>query len=1209
MRSFGGESLRSQKVSLSGKSKQVESREEVLQRTRLEREKRKQNKLEHASAILIQSTWRAHFTRQLAREEIKARWIAQFGYNGEHATIEDIIDTNSFFLPALCFFLQPSDASDVHRLAKACSLAVAPDATRSTPSSTPSLCSPNILNNASTTDDGSNKDDGSQRTIQRAILRARGLASLSLDALAIHRRTFLDDLRAPYKHPDATSLSKYTHDAVPLIESIMSFISVDSWKDLLGLINAKTVAVKNIFDKLVYQATSEGMFERLANIVRLSCEMPLHVVNESSTPAGTVPHYARKSPPTTAETLCTNLIVRYISISTNAVALSCHTNNMGAKSATSHSRKKRCSMAASLFCIPFLVQRCPSLSPVFNRLWKIAVLQLHEMHAHDAVSLLEWLLNQRDTVTDDCGESGATAALSLLCNLAEGAPGALFQEYSTASAALQKELHHGHGDNTDSVQAIQTYHLLGLEFINVASRILSQYSSVVYMNLSHDGINGGAVFGIEHSEQYRDGNTPLNPKTLPLCVHRACKALSDPLLLSEVLKAALPIEFIQSVNECSASTMSSRTHAVHSVCNFIDTLSQLPDQKQKISIALALRCGLVPRLWYYYFKPLLANNSLTPTTLSASHHGIDPGWMHPLCLFAESFSTSIIISGDRGLYQRQETLPLSELYDAAHPSLGVLSLLRAALWLTLWVQPQQQLQVGAPPSQSSIAPSAAMSSSSMQTRNSSEDLELPSRINRSVGSLMAQLHQRNGRRPFAPSEAFYADGLPAERFFAEISSGVLAGRDANDPGSSRAWTLLAHAPFLVPFFERARVFHRLVSAERSLYRSREVSWDSGAFFAGGAPRQFVSVRRGHELEDAYGTLGVAAPENLRGQVRVSFISEHGIDEAGVDGGGLFKEFLEGVVKNGFDPGLGLFKATADNKLYPNPHAACVVPHATMLLEFIGKMVGKALWEGILLELPLATFFLKKFRGMVCDVDDLPSLDLQMARSLFSLKDYRDGDVSDLGLTFSVTDDVLGKTVEIELIPGGKDIPVTSSNTSLFVHRVAEFKLNTQLKEPTAAFLRGLYALIPRQWIEMFNDRELQELIGGAEDGAALNMDDLKAHTHYSAGYSANHPVIESFWEALASLSPSQQANFLRFVTSCPRPPLLGFAYLEPPLTIQMAGGGGDGDGGGRDSSLERLPTAATCMNLLKLPPYRGGAEQIRDKLLYAVESGAGFDLS
>lgn len=46
-------------------------------------------------------------------------------------------------------------------------------------------------------------------------------------------------------------------------------------------------------------------------------------------------------------------------------------------------------------------------------------------------------------------------------------------------------------------------------------------------------------------------------------------------------------------------------------------------------------------------------------------------------------------------------------------------------------------------------------------------------------------------------------------------------------------------------------------------------------------------------------------------------------------------------------------------------------------------------------------------------------------------------------------------------------------------------------------------------------------------------------------------MIREFWRALATFTPQEQANFLRFVTSCPRPPLLGFRYLEPPLAIQV----------------------------------------------------------
>ena len=41
---------------------------------------------------------------------------------------------------------------------------------------------------------------------------------------------------------------------------------------------------------------------------------------------------------------------------------------------------------------------------------------------------------------------------------------------------------------------------------------------------------------------------------------------------------------------------------------------------------------------------------------------------------------------------------------------------------------------------------------------------------------------------------------------------------------------------------------------------------------------------------------------------------------------------------------------------------------------------------------------------------------------------------------------------------------------------------------------------------------------------------------------------------------------------------------------------------------DRLPTASTCMNLLKLPPY-SKTSNLKEKLLYAINSGAGFELS
>ncbi|KAL6586195.1 hypothetical protein OROMI_002839 [Orobanche minor] len=54
----------------------------------------------------------------------------------------------------------------------------------------------------------------------------------------------------------------------------------------------------------------------------------------------------------------------------------------------------------------------------------------------------------------------------------------------------------------------------------------------------------------------------------------------------------------------------------------------------------------------------------------------------------------------------------------------------------------------------------------------------------------------------------------------------------------------------------------------------------------------------------------------------------------------------------------------------------------------------------------------------------------------------------------------------------------------------------------------------------------------------------------------------------------------RFATGCSRGSLLEFEYLEPTFCIQRTSGHASED------ALDRLPTSSTCMNLLKLPPYR-----------------------
>lgn len=88
------------------------------------------------------------------------------------------------------------------------------------------------------------------------------------------------------------------------------------------------------------------------------------------------------------------------------------------------------------------------------------------------------------------------------------------------------------------------------------------------------------------------------------------------------------------------------------------------------------------------------------------------------------------------------------------------------------------------------------------------------------------------------------------------------------------------------------------------------------------PSISVTARRGRLYPDAFTDLASA---DLRMKLRVRLINEQGLDESGIDGGGLFREFLSETLKEGFDPKSGYFSFTPDRLFYPNPNVrACEV---------------------------------------------------------------------------------------------------------------------------------------------------------------------------------------------------------------------------------------------------------------------------------------------
>lgn len=69
---------------------------------------------------------------------------------------------------------------------------------------------------------------------------------------------------------------------------------------------------------------------------------------------------------------------------------------------------------------------------------------------------------------------------------------------------------------------------------------------------------------------------------------------------------------------------------------------------------------------------------------------------------------------------------------------------------------------------------------------------------------------------------------------------------------------------------------------------------------------------------------------------------------------------------------------------------------------------KAIFENILVDLPLAEFFLAKLLVDRAPAHYLKSLDPVLYRNLLYLRDYN-GDISDLGLDFTTVNNDLGET--------------------------------------------------------------------------------------------------------------------------------------------------------------------------------------------------------
>lgn len=404
--------------------------------------------------------------------------------------------------------------------------------------------------------------------------------------------------------------------------------------------------------------------------------------------------------------------------------------------------------------------------------------------------------------------------------------------------------------------------------------------------------------------------------------------------------------------------------------------------------------------------------------------------------------------------------------------------------------------------------------------------------------------------------------------------------------------VLRVCPFFLSFKLRLKLFERLTTTNRESIQGRN---DGHSF----RPGIHIHIMRGRLIEDGLAHLNKLGTD-LRKRLIVQYVNSAGVTETGLDAGGLFKEFWTDLSNQSFDPNWALFRETEEGFLYPNPSSrAAHGSDDVILYEFLGRILGKAIYENITIKPQFAHFFLSFLRGdynFLHMIPDLSTMDRTLYHNLMFLKTY-DGDAKDLCLTFAVAKDDFGCNEQIPLLPEGENLDVTNYNKHRYIGMVAKYYVYDRVREQSEAFRRGLWDVIEKKWLQIFNEPELQVVISGSMDGT-VDVEDMKANTKLVGGYTIFDKSINRFWRVVKSFNNQQRSQLLRFVTSCERPPPLGFSSMNPPFTIQRV----------PLMSDDQLPTASTCFNILKLPPY-SSEKVLRDRLLYSIQSGCGFELT
>jgi hypothetical protein len=202
----------------------------------------------------------------------------------------------------------------------------------------------------------------------------------------------------------------------------------------------------------------------------------------------------------------------------------------------------------------------------------------------------------------------------------------------------------------------------------------------------------------------------------------------------------------------------------------------------------------------------------------------------------------------------------------------------------------------------------------------------------------------------------------------------------------------------------------------------------------------VSVRRSHVFEESFQALRYKTADEMRRRLSVSF---HG--EEGMDAGGVTREWYGVLAREIFNPNYALFTSSGDNVTFQPNAQSYINPDHQSYFKFVGRIIGKAICDGHLLDAHFTRSFYKHMLGLPVSVVDLEAIDPEYFKSLKQILDTP-LDLLGLDLTFSAESNDFGVVSTVDLIPQGRNVEVTDDTKHEYVKLLAHHRMTTAIRK-------------------------------------------------------------------------------------------------------------------------------------------------------------------